>query len=125
MDVDDSLTLAQVFEYDKPFSHCVLGSLQRLLPSHSSNQRLVAIEVAADILKNGRGESVQKFRRAGIDEVAVARLVQHANQIASNLPMIGVPIVTEQKWALSIQNPLLQYLAALFETEHYQKGTPS
>jgi hypothetical protein len=85
---EDSLAIAKVFGHEKPFSHCVLGSLQRLLPSHSSNQRLMAIEVAADILKNGRGNSVQKFRRAGIDGMAVERLVRHTNNIASDRDLI-------------------------------------
>lgn len=83
-DSDDSLAIAEVFGYQEPFSHCVLGSLQRLLPSHSANQRLMAIEVAADILKNGRGNSVQKFRRAGIDGMAVERLVGHTSRIAAD-----------------------------------------
>jgi Domain of unknown function (DUF4062) len=85
---DDSLALAEIFQYDKPFSDCVLGSLHRLLPSHSSHKRLLAIEVAADILKNGRSNSVRKFRRAGIDGTAVERLMRHAERISNDFDLL-------------------------------------
>ena len=86
--IDDSIALAEVFGHDKDFSHCVLGSLQRLLPSHSPQQRLLAIELAADILKNGRGESVEKFRRAGVDGAAVDRMMGHAQSVAQDADRI-------------------------------------
>lgn len=82
--IDDSTALAEVFGHDKVFSHCVMGSLQRLLPSHSPQQRLLAIELAVDILKTGRGESVAKFRQAGVDGVAVDRIMSHAQTVAQD-----------------------------------------
>jgi hypothetical protein len=84
LDMDNSVALAEVFGHNKPFSHCVLGSLQRLLPSHSPGQRLLAIELASDILKNGQGKSVEKFRRAGVDAAAVSRMMSHAESIAKD-----------------------------------------
>lgn len=82
--VDNAVALAQVFGHAQPFSHCVVGSLQRLLPSHSARDRLLAVELASDLLKNGRGSSVEKFRRAGIDAACVERLMRHATMIAED-----------------------------------------
>jgi hypothetical protein len=42
------------------------------------------LELTADLLKNGRGKSVQKFRQANIDGSAVNRLMQHAKDIATS-----------------------------------------
>jgi len=80
--IDDNVALAQVFAHEEPFSHCILGSLERLLPTHSGRDRVLALELAADLLKNGRGESVEKFRRADVDSDAVNRLMRHAQSIA-------------------------------------------
>ena len=63
---------------------CVLGSLNRLMPTHSTKDRLLALDLAADLLRNGRGSSVQKFRQANIDEAAVDRMMRHAEAIASD-----------------------------------------
>jgi hypothetical protein len=81
---DDAIALAEVFGHSKPFSACVTDSLQRLLPSHSSGKRLLALELAADLLKNGRGESVAKFRRAGVDADMVNKLMKLVNSIAND-----------------------------------------
>lgn len=80
-DLQEASTL-RAFQHDKPFSGCVLGSLERLLPSHSPVQRLMAMELAADLLKNGRGNSVMKFRQAGIDGLAVERAVEHVQHVS-------------------------------------------
>jgi hypothetical protein len=85
-EIDDAVAFAQVFRHEKPFSHCVLGSLDRLLPVHSNRDRLLALELASDLLKNGRGKSVEKFRRAGIDGEAVNQLMRHARSIADDPP---------------------------------------
>jgi len=82
--IDDTVALAQVFGHEQSFSHCILGSLDRLLPSHSPRDRLMALELTADLLKNGRGKSVEKFRRANIDGAAVSRLMTHAESIAAD-----------------------------------------
>lgn len=83
-EIDDTVALAQAFAHKQPFSHCVLGSLDRLLPTHSSRDQLLALELTADLLKNGRGKSVEKFRRAHIDADAVNRLMRHAQIIAND-----------------------------------------
>lgn len=83
--VDTDISYAEAFQHEKPVSSCVLGSMQRLLPTHSTNQRLLAVELAADLLKNGRGDSVAKFRRAGIDYNAVEKLIEHVDLISKNI----------------------------------------
>lgn len=90
--MDNTVALAQVFGHAQPFSHCVVGSLQRLLPSHSARDRLLAVELASDLLKNGRGSSVEKFRRAGIDGASVERLMRHATMIAQDRDRILVAL---------------------------------
>jgi hypothetical protein len=76
--------LAEMYFYDRPVSSCVLGSMNRLLPRHSASEQLLAIELAADLLKNGEGESVAKFRKAGVDGSAVSQVEKHIRQIAAN-----------------------------------------
>jgi len=76
-DTDNATAVVGRFAHDKPFSGCVLGSLQRLLPDHSPTKRLLAIELAADLVKNGRGGSVAKLRKANIDQRAVDDLMAH------------------------------------------------
>ena len=84
IETDDAVALAQVFGHEQPFSHCVVSSLDRLLPTHSDRDRLLAVELAADLLINGRGKSVEKFRRANIDGAAVNHLMRHAKSIAGD-----------------------------------------
>jgi hypothetical protein len=74
--------VSEMYLYDRPVSGCVLGSMNRLLPKHSATQQLLAIELAVDLLKNGHGESVAKFRAAGVDGAAVARVEEHIRQVA-------------------------------------------
>ncbi len=83
--LDNEITYAEAFQYEKSVSGCVLGSMERLLPTHSAGQRLLAIELAADLLKNGRGDSVAKFRRAGIDYNAVDKLMEHVSLVSNNI----------------------------------------
>jgi hypothetical protein len=92
--IDDAVALVQVFRHEKSFSFCVLGSLDRLLPTHSAKDRVVALELAADLLKNGRGKSVEKFRRANIDEEAVNRLMRHAERISRDPNRIFTALVS-------------------------------
>jgi hypothetical protein len=80
--------VAELFAYDQPISHCVLGSLERLLPSHSPTQRLLAIELAVDVLKRGTGTSVADFRRAGVDADAVDRMMKHIRHVASDKSLL-------------------------------------
>jgi hypothetical protein len=58
--------------------------MRRLLPTHSPSQRLLAIELAVDLLKVGTGNSVQGFRRAGIDAAAMIRTRDQIRSIARN-----------------------------------------
>lgn len=74
----------ELFASNRPVSNCVLGSMTRLLPEHSETQQLLAIELAVDLLKNGRGESVARFRQAGVDGAAVGRVERHIRQIATD-----------------------------------------
>jgi uncharacterized protein DUF4062 len=83
------VSLPDLFHYDKPMSSCVLASMERLLPHHSPTQRLLAIELAVDLLKNGHGTSVANFREAGIDAQAVDRTVRHIRSIASDNSLLG------------------------------------
>jgi Domain of unknown function (DUF4062) len=76
--------VAEMYLYDRPVSACVLGSMNRLLPKHSTTQQLLAIELAVDLLKNGHGRSVAKFRAAGVDANAVASVDKHIRQIAQD-----------------------------------------
>jgi len=80
-----SATVHELFGYDRPISSCVLASMHRLLPLHSVSQRLLAIELAVDLLKYGRGDSVAQFRRAGIDADAVDRTLEHITRVATSL----------------------------------------
>lgn len=80
--------VAELFAYDRPLSGCVLGSMKRLLPKHSNTQQLLAIELAVDLLKNGRGESVAKFRQAGVDGAAVEKVEKHIRRIATDTTML-------------------------------------
>jgi hypothetical protein len=59
--------MIELFGYKEPVSSCVLASMKRLLPAHSPTQRLLAVELAVDLLKYGHGSSVIDYRRAGID----------------------------------------------------------
>lgn len=83
-ELHDAVALAQAFSHEQPFSHCVRGSLARLLPAHSDRDRLLAVELAADLLKNGRGRSVEKFRRAGIDGATVDTMMRHAADLSQS-----------------------------------------
>jgi hypothetical protein len=76
--------VAELFSYDRPLSNCVLGSMKRLLPKHSTTEQLLAIELAVDLLKNGRGGSVAKYRQAGVDGAAVERVESHIRRIAAD-----------------------------------------
>ena len=80
----DAVALAQAFGHEQPFSQCVRGSLARLLPAHSDRDRLLAVELAADLLKNGRGRSVEKFRKAGVDGAAVDKMMRHAKTLGQS-----------------------------------------
>lgn len=82
VEMDGTTALAQAFQHERPFSGCVMGSLDRLLPRHSTMERLSALELAADLLKNGRGESVRKFRQANVDANAVNSMMRHAEAIS-------------------------------------------
>lgn len=44
----------------------------------------MAIELAADLLKNGEGQSVAKFRMAGIDGLAVHRAMQSVASVSKD-----------------------------------------
>ncbi|MFO8080088.1 MAG: DUF4062 domain-containing protein [Armatimonadota bacterium] len=68
--------LVEMFSYDRPISTCVRHSIERLVPSHSPTERLLALELAGDLIKNGRGGSVAKFRAAGIDGRVVEETLQ-------------------------------------------------
>lgn len=74
----------ELFSYDRPISSCVLGSMERLLPLHSPAQRLLAIELAVDLLKRGSGTSVADFRRAGVDEAAVDTMMKYIRTTATD-----------------------------------------
>lgn len=74
----------ELFQYDKPVSSCVLASMSRLLPDHSPSQRLIALELAVDLLKYGTGDSVASFRRAGVGADAVDRALRQIRQVASD-----------------------------------------
>ncbi len=76
--------IAELFAYDQPISSCVLGSMERLLPMHSPAQRLLAIELATDLLKHGTGTSVADYRKAGVDSAAVDRMLTHIRRTAAN-----------------------------------------
>lgn len=80
----EQVEVAELFFSDRSMSSCVLGSMERLLPGRSPTQQLLAIELAFDLLKNGTGTSVEKFRRAGVDSAAVARVEDHIRRIARN-----------------------------------------
>ena len=72
----------ELFDYDAPMSGCVLGSMKRLLPRHSATQRLLALELAVDLLKHGTGSSVADYRHAGVDAKAVDATMQMVRSIA-------------------------------------------
>lgn len=76
--------VSEMYLYNRPVSSCVLGSMNRLLPKHSVTDQLLALELAVDLLKNGHGESVAKFRKAGVDGTAVGKVESHIRQIAAN-----------------------------------------
>jgi len=76
--------LVELFGYDKPISSCVLGSMGRLLPLHSPSERLLAVELAVDLLKHGTGTSVVDFRRAGVDAAAVDKMTAYIKTVAAN-----------------------------------------
>jgi hypothetical protein len=78
-------SVEEMFGYDKPVSSCVLAAMDRLLPFHSPTQRLLAIELAVDLLKHGTGSSVTDFRRAGIDAPAVDKVVDHIRRVAADI----------------------------------------
>ena len=79
----------ELFAYDRPISSCVYGSMRRLLPNHSPTQQLLAIELAFDLLKNGHGELVAKFRQAGVDGAAVAKVETYLRRLASDAIALG------------------------------------
>jgi len=82
-------SLEEIFSYDKPVSGCVLASMKRLLPRHTPSQRLLAIELAVDLIKNGTGKSVTDFRAAGIDGAAVDRTMRHIRTIAEDRQLLA------------------------------------
>lgn len=51
---------------------------------HSPVERLLAIELAVDLLKNGTGTSVTDFRRAGVDKAAVDTMMGYIKAMAEN-----------------------------------------
>jgi hypothetical protein len=91
---NDTPTPFELFSHSAPVSACVLGSMKALLPHHSTGDRLLAIELAVDLLKNGRGSSVAKFRQAGIDAAAVETTYRHIVDTASNRSAINEALKT-------------------------------
>lgn len=85
-------SLEEIFNYDRPLSGCVLSSMKRLLPKHTPSQRLLAIELAVDLIKNGTGSSVATFRDAGIDRVAVDRTMRHIRSIAEDRRLLAMAL---------------------------------
>lgn len=80
----ESPAIYELFGYDKPVSSCVLASMNKLLPMHSPAERLMAVELAVDLLKYGTGSSVADFRRAGIDAIAIDKTLAHIKQVATD-----------------------------------------
>lgn len=99
----------ELFAYDRPMSSCVLGSMSRLLPTHSEIDCLLAIELAVDLLKTGHGESVAVFRRAGIDSEAVIKVEEHMRRIARDSE-------TLRKGAAQLSDAEVVHLAYLTDT---------
>jgi hypothetical protein len=80
--------IEDLFTYDRPVSFCVLASMNRLLPHHSQSQRLLAIELAVDLIKKGAGSSVADFRLAGIDSAAVDKTMSHIRYVAGDFHLL-------------------------------------
>ena len=100
-------SLDEMFDYDAPVSGCVLGSMKRLLPQHSPAQRMLALELAVDLLKNGTGSSVADYRTAGVDGKAVDATLQMVRRIAGRKQRVSKALM-----ALREQDVLyLAYLA--------------
>lgn len=86
-------TIDEIFDYDRPISGCVLGSMKRLLPQHSPAQRLMALVLAADLLKFGRGPSVADYRSAGVDGAAIDRTLKMVRSIARRKKRVAVALM--------------------------------
>jgi hypothetical protein len=69
------------FGHPGPFSHCVSRTLQNLTDGRVSGQPILAVELATDLLVNGRGSSVAKFRKAGVSADVVNNLIGRANTL--------------------------------------------
>jgi hypothetical protein len=99
----------ELFAYDRPMSSCVLGSMSRLLPTHSEIDWLLAIELAVDLLKTGRGESIAMFRKVGVDAEAVMKVEDHLRRIAHDPDML-------RKGAAQLTDAEIIHLAYLTDT---------
>lgn len=86
-------SVEEMFDYDAPVSGCVLGSMKRLLPRHSRAQRLLALELAVDLLKNGTGSSVAEYRSAGVDGKAVDAMLQMVRTIARRKERVSKALI--------------------------------
>jgi hypothetical protein len=80
--------IEDLFTYEKPISSCVLASMNRLLPHHSSNQRLMALELAVDLIKKG-GASVTEFYNAQIDSDAIDRTISHIQKVSADWNLLS------------------------------------
>ncbi len=58
------------------------------MPLHSPAQRLLAIELAVDLLKHGTGKSVAEFRSAGVDEAAIDTMTQHIRRTSADKKLL-------------------------------------
>ena len=76
--LEDALT------FEGEYSHCVNSTLRRLAAEHSPDQPIRAIDVAADLLINGRGSSVVKFRNAGVTADVVNSMMRRASAVAED-----------------------------------------
>lgn len=99
-------SVAEMFDYGAAVSGCVLGSMKRLLPRHSPTQRLLALELAVDLLKHGTGTSVADYRNAGVDEKAVDATLQMVKAIASRKQRVS-------KALMALRDEDVLYLAYL------------
>ena len=99
-------SVEEMFDYDAPVSSCVLGSMGRLLPRHSATERLLALELAVDLLKNGTGTSVAFYRSAGVDAKAVDATMEMVKAIAGHRQQIS-------KALLELKDEDVLYLAYL------------
>jgi len=86
-------SIDEVFDYDRPVSGCVLGSMRRLLPQHSPTERLFALELVADLLKFGRGGSVAVFREVGVDANVIERTLDMVKTIANQKNQVATALM--------------------------------